>query len=393
MVFASRQPVLDGAMGVVGYRITYALHDGYELTGAHPAVLFDTALSLIGLSELVGDGTAHLPVTSGWLRELGGPPLRPDRTILRLDHEDASDPAVWPVLEQARQRGYALELDGLPWPGVRPEVLELFDIFELNATVWNPASVARFAAELRERGRTPLVANVGRHADRDEFARLGCQWFTGPFSGTPRLVPGRKIPTGELARMAALVRMNPETSSFEEVVAMIEQDLGLSVRLLRYLNSAYFGSAATVSSVHDAALRLGSRNVARWALTIAVAGAPNITREVAVMALTRARLCELLAGGSTELASGEMFTIGLLSAADVVFGTELAEIIGALPLTSRITDALIAREGPAGEILSAALAYERGDFDDPALARLITGPGPSFQSALGWAQDTLPGAE
>jgi EAL and modified HD-GYP domain-containing signal transduction protein len=148
-----------------------------------------------------------------------------------------------------------------------------------------------------------------------------------------------------------------------------------------------------VSSVHDAALRLGSRNVARWALTIAVAGAPHITRETAVMALTRARLCELLAGGVDDLDGSEMFTIGLLSAADVVFGAPLEQVVGALPLTSRITDALIARQGTAGDILTAALAYERGDFDDPVLARLVSGHGHSFRSALGWAQDTLPAGE
>ena len=63
---------------------------------------------------------------------------------------------------------------------------------------------------------------------------------------------------------------------------MIGCDLGLSVRLLRYINSAYVGMAAKVSSVHDAAMKLGSRGVARWALTVTIIGAPNSSPELSV---------------------------------------------------------------------------------------------------------------
>jgi EAL and modified HD-GYP domain-containing signal transduction protein len=389
-VLLSRQPVLDERMRVVGYRIAYALRAGDRPLDEHPAVLFDTALSVIGLQELVGPSIAHLPISGQLLRPLGAPPGRPERMILRIRERDALDPALWPILELAVERGFALELDELAGPALEPALLELFSVVELDAAAWPPAAVAELASELRRRRRTPLAANLCDHGERDRAQQLGCQWFTGPFHGTPKLVPGRRLPTGELRRIASIVRLDPERTSLEEVVGAIEQDLGLSVRLLRYLNSAYLGMAATVSSVHDAVLRLGSRNVARWALTIAIAGAPGITRELAVMALTRARLCELLAASESELEGAEAFTVGLLSAVDAVLGCPLEEIVPELPLTSRVSSALLAHDGPAGEVLRAAIAYERGNFDDPALARRVSGQGGSFRSALGWAQETLP---
>src|SRR5689334_19231008 len=57
----STQPVFDHRANVVGHRIAYALKDGAALSWAHPALLLDTALSVIGLQELVGDGVAHVP--------------------------------------------------------------------------------------------------------------------------------------------------------------------------------------------------------------------------------------------------------------------------------------------------------------------------------------------
>ncbi|MGO9975828.1 MAG: EAL and HDOD domain-containing protein [Solirubrobacteraceae bacterium] len=386
----SRQPVLDEAMQVVGYRIAYALNGGAQLLGVDSALLFDTALSVLGLQDLVGESIAHLPITGELLLALGGPPLRPERLLLRISHRDAVDPALWPVLEQATERGYALELDGLPSPEFDPTILGQFSVVELDTWFWPADAVAELASDLCRRGCTPLAANLRTHAERDRAQQLGCRWFTGEFHRTPMLVSGRRTPTGELHRIASIVRLDPESTSLEEIVEVIEQDVGLSVRLLRYLNSAYFGLGATVSSVRDAALRLGSRNVARWALTTAIAGAPHITHEHAVMALTRARLCELLGAGASSFDNGEMFTIGLLSAADVVLGCPLEQIIPELPLTTRVTKALLTHEGPAGQVLRAAIAYEQGDLQDPVLAHVATGHGRSFRSALTWAHDALP---
>ncbi len=379
-------------MQVVGYRIAYALQRGDHPLATRPALLFDTALSLIGLQELVGESIAHLPITGELLLALGGPPLRPERMLLRISYCDAVHPVLRPVLEQATKRGYALELDGLPSPELDPAILDRFSVVELDTRSWSAGAIAELASDLCRRGCTPLAANLRTHAERDRAQQLGCRWFTGEFHQTPKLVSGRRTPTGELHRIASIVRLDPESTSLEEVVEVIEQDLGLSVRLLRYLNSAYFGLAASVSSVHDAALRLGSRNVARWALTTAIAGAPQITREHAVMALTRARLCELLGADARDLDGGEMFTIGLLSAADVVLDCPLEQIIPELPLTTRVTTALLAHDGTAGELLRAAIAYERGNFDDPVLAHVADGHGRSFRSALSWAQDALPPA-
>lgn len=387
-VLVSRQPVLDRQMGVAGYRIAYAVPGAGEA-----ASLFDTALSVIGLHGLVGESVAHLPVTRELLLALGGPPGRSDRLMLRISHRDAVDPVLAPILEHAARSGYALELDALPGPGFDPAVLDLFGVVEIDVAAWRPDEVAQLVPELRRRRRTPLAANVRDHASCDRARELGFELFTGPFYGTPKLVPGRKVPTGDLRRVASIVQLQPEGTSLEQVVEVIEQDLGLSVKLLRYLNSAYFGMPAKVSSIHDAAMRLGSRGVARWALTIAIAGAPSISPELAVMALTRARLCELLGAAQAELDGGEMFTVGLLSAADAAFGCQLEEIIPELPLTKRVTDALLARAGPAGDVVRAAIAYERGDFDDPVLVRIAAGQGHSYRSALGWAQETLPGAE
>ncbi len=60
-------------------------------------------------------------------------------------------------------------------------------------------------------------------------------------------------------------------------------------------------------------MMLGARGVSRWAMMVALTGGTAAPGELSVMALTRARMCELLAAGRADVATDEMFTIGLLS--------------------------------------------------------------------------------
>lgn len=391
-VLISRQPVLDRNSGVVGYRIAYAPAGRARSAPPDPASLFDTVLNDIGLDGLVGAGVAHVQVSGNVLLALGEPPGEPDRLVLRITRMDALDPEIRPILETAKERGYTLELDWLRGPDFDPALLEPFKIVEVNVARWMPADIAAVVPELVRRGCTPLAANV-RDQEELERARLwGFELFTGAFYGTPTLVPGRKFPIGDLRRVSSIIELQGEDTTFEEVVEVIKQDLGLAVKLLTYLNSAYFGMPSALSTIHDAALRLGSRGVARWALTVAIAGAPSLSSDLAETALTRARLCEELAGDVPGLDAGEMFTIGLLSAADIVFGFPLERLIPHLPLSDRVTKAILDGAGPAGEVVRAALAYERGEFDDPLLQQIAGDNARAYRAALAWARESLPPA-
>jgi c-di-GMP phosphodiesterase len=394
-IHVSRQPVLDHFERVTGYRVAYASADHAPLTepGADAALaLFDTVLSVLGLELLVGAEPAHMPISRMMLTTFGTPPIRPDRLILRVAYEDAVDPSLTAVFDAIATRGYTMELDALPGPDIDLRLLDLFAIVEIDPTAWSRDAVETVVAGIRERKRLPLATGLVDYDARDAGKELGFGWFTGPFFGTPKVIKGRNIPAGNLRALASILQLQGENVELEEVVEIIGRDVGLSVRLLRYINSAYFGLAAKVNSIRSAALRLGSQGVARWALTITVTSAPSLSPEVATLALTRARLCELLARDD-DLDSGELFTVGLLSACDGIFNRPLETIVPELPLTRPIADALLYKTGPMGSILRMALAYERGDFGSSLLEKFGLRHVRSYRNALSWAQETLVATE
>jgi len=137
--------------------------------------------------------------------------------------------------------------------------------------------------------------------------------------------------------------------------------------------------------VREALTLLGVRTVRRWAVVMAISSLPDVHDELVSLALLRARMCEVLAGSALPEEKETLFTIGLFSVADALLDAPMAEVLGSLPFTEEIQTALLRREGTNGELLSAVIGYERGEFPS------IPAPGVSlasaYRAALEWADD------
>ena len=78
-------------------------------------------------------------------------------------------------------------------------------------------------------------------------------------------------------------------------------------------------------------------------------------------------MCELLGSDRQDVASDQLFTVGLLSVADALLEVPLETIVEELPLADEVGAALLRRDGPAGTILDAVVSYEQGEFDAASL--------------------------
>jgi EAL and modified HD-GYP domain-containing signal transduction protein len=158
--------------------------------------------------------------------------------------------------------------------------------------------------------------------------------------------------------VAALQRSDVELSDVEQLIA---RDVALSFRMLRYVNSAFFGVRSEVRSIGHALALLGLDNARRWATLSVLASVDDKPTELTLTALTRARFCEL-AGEELGLASGaELFTLGLFSVIDALMDTPMQDAVDSLGLADDMRDALVHRQGPMGELLDAAAAREQGE--------------------------------
>lgn len=395
-VLVSRQPVLDANDRVVGYRIAYSLLNGGVPVMPSPLEtmeIVDELLTVIDESERSLGNMAHLPLTREMLERREIPPVDPTQVLLRVQYEHATTGSLVPAIADAASRGYRLELDDLPGRGVNLEMLRIFHAVAIDLEKWSLDDAAALLPHLRYRNTIALATGIASHEQRLEAMQAGFQWFSGPFFCTPNMLGGERMSIGDLHTVVELCRLQTGDPQLEDLIAVIEQDLGLGVRLLKYMNSAYFGFAGRVKSITQAATMLGTRGLSRWALIAAALGESNpVSRELALTGLTRARACELVgAERDPTLDRDELFTLGLLSTADAVFRMPMDEVVTELPLEQTVVDALVQRSGPAGEILKSVIAYEQGEFLAPSLSSLLIENSTAYRESLAWARRAVYG--
>lgn len=388
-LFISRQPVVDGEMRVAGYRVAYSSADGSDHGEESAARLLGDVLSGVGLEELVGASLAHLPLSREALLALGVPPVRPDKVMLRIAHDTALDPELAGTIDALASRGYALSLYDLPGAQFDSSLLERFGTVEIDFARWSAEEAALAVPRIQAGRAMPLAAGLHDYTAFEQAKQFGFDLFTGPFYASRHRARVRKVPVGEMGTLVSLAAMQSGSATIEELEKVIDRDVGLSVKLLRYINSAYVGLRGNITSIRQAVMMLGSRGVSRWALLVALTGGPSTPRELSVVGLTRARMCELLGSDRQDVGSDQLFTVGLLSVADALLDVPLETIVDELPLANDVGAALLRRDGPAGAILDAVVSYERGEFDAASLQSLSRGIAVSYRDALGWAVGTI----
>jgi len=237
----------------------------------------------------------------------------------------------------------------------------------------------------RTQGALLVATDVEDHAAFTRVQGFGFTYFQGDYFAKPRLFRHRGVATAGLGSLRQLSELTSGDVSFEDLERIISSDVGLSLKLLRYVNSAFFALPRTIGSVREALGLLGARTVRRWAMVMAMSALPGAPHELVAIALHRARMCEMLAGSALPEERETLFTIGLFSVADALLDSPMAEVLDSLPFTEEIQLALLRREGPKGELLSSVIAYERGEFPNAGSGGVSLAG--AYRAALEWADD------
>jgi c-di-GMP-related signal transduction protein len=390
-VAIARQAIHDRWTRVVGYALLLRGADGREMADdeerAATRVIVETFTG-IGVAAIAGDQLAYVRVPRRFLLELHALALPPERVVLEVADPGPDDAALHAVLDRLATQRYRISLVCDPRGPAPAELARVAESVKLDVGALAGHELEDSAERFRRVSDTLIAAGVDTQALRKRCLTAGFDRFQGFFLSTPDVVAGSAPPSGRVGELRALAGLYAQ-STFEELEQTISRDVGLSYRLLTYLNSAYFNLARRVASVREAIVLLGMQAVRRWATLIALSGAQDTPHELTVTALVRARLCELISREAGADAEPEAwFTVGLFSVVDAIAEAPLAQVIEALPLTAEACEALVEHRGPMGDALAATLAYERGLLDVVAQRAPGVPVADLYLSAVGWADAT-----
>ena len=189
-------------------------------------------------------------------------------------------------------------------------------------------------------------------------------WFF--LHGNP---PAKALTPGhaQIVRLLNLVRNNGDIRDIERV---LKQDVALSYKLLRYINSAGFGLMCEIQSFRHAVTILGYEKLNKW-LSVLLISASRDPSAPALMqtAIARGRFMEKI--GAAFFDKGELdnlFITGAFSMLHLLLGASLQSALDEMHLPMPIYDALLTGDGVYAPFLQLARALE--SFDDKQLAAL-----------------------
>ena len=389
-VFVARQPIFDGQLDLWGYELLFrranehvaVIHDDDEAT----STVVINAFTEIGLETLVGDHAAWLNVSRDFVVSKLPLTLPPKRIVLELLEEQRVDAALLTALAQLRMLGYTIALDDFTWDEEHAPLIDHVGIVKIDFLARDEEAIANDVARLKEHGVRLLAEKVETREAYRKALDLGFDLAQGYFFCEPETVSAPSIAPNRLSVLQLVAALQDPEVSLQAVQQLIGRDIALSFRLLRYINSAFFGLRHEVSSIGRAIALLGLENIKRWSTLTAFAGIDQKPRELISTALVRARFCELAGKYFGERNGDQLFTLGLFSVVDALMECPMAEVLRTIPFPEEMTHALVAGHGTKGQLLDCVFACERGNLQDAPLGRATRSDiAAAHTEAIAWA--------
>lgn len=365
-LFFSRQPLINRQNRILANR--FRLH---FLNGAQPS---DVATTLQSLAEdwPAGDRPVFLTCDEPWDADLFTADLPPNATF-EIPGATLADPGAAALIAnlQAAKTSLCLIFDEHAQAAFSSGLS--FRFIGLDAQRFPPAQLKALAAQTQPYG-IGVAFNVADQKTFQDSLAAGLNAAASWFFKQPSSAPAKAVNPAQahIIRVINLVRKNAD---LKEVEAALKQDVTLSYKLLRYINSVGFGLSCEIQSFRHAVTILGYDKLNKWlSLLLATASKDPMAQVQMHTALCRARLMEILGQGLVEKCEHDnLFITGAFSMLEVLLGVSMDKVLEALSLPESISDALLGRGGVFGPFLDLAIACENKDGEAVATQAALLG--------------------
>jgi EAL and modified HD-GYP domain-containing signal transduction protein len=214
-----------------------------------------------------------------------------------------------------------------------------------------------------------LAEKIETAEHMQEAIDMGYSYYQGYYLERPSVLQAHSIPGSRLNFMRVLRQINQSEIDLDEIGESIKQDVALTYKLIRFINSSRSHAGVKVKSIRHALTLLGEEEIRKWASLLSLSGPGDFDcDECHSTALMRASFCENIAGFSGHAGNeSDFFLLGLFSVLDMLIERPMESVLQDLHLHDDIKSALLGQSGPYRDVYNLALAYENSDHDSTGI--------------------------
>src|SRR5690554_1724185 len=290
--------------------------------------------------------------------------------------------AVFKCLQSLKERGYSIALDDYEFNSAWDEVLDIIDVIKVDLRASTRAQILGLTKTRKHHKFKLLAEKVETYEEFQVCLDDGFDYFQGYFFSKPEMLQKRALTPNQLVYMQLLQACANTSMDFDKISRIMSSDLGLSYKLLRYVNAPLHGTTRRIESLRQAVIFLGEQEIKKFVAVITAAQlGEHKPSELIRLSLVRARMCELLAKASTAKIDVEKaYLTGMFSMLEAILDESLKTIVARIDLSADIQEALLEQKGSLAYCLAITLFYERANW-----ARVHT-----LTQRLGIKEDELP---
>lgn len=390
-IFIGRQPIFDAKLNVFAYELLFRSGEGNDanVTDGDSATsdVILKALTEIGMEKLVGNHKAFINLTHNHIINMSELPLpeMKDRLVLEILEDVKAEDDIISAVTSLANDDYTIALDDFIYHESLQPLVDIADIIKIDLMAISKDELEQHVKLLSNGKRKLLAEKVETQEEFEHCKELGFDYFQGYFFSKPNIVIGKKLPSNKMAVIQLLAKLQDPDISDQELASTITQDVSMSLRVLRYINSAQFGITKKIDSIKQAIMMLGRTTIRNLANLVALSHVQDKPHELFIISMVRAKMAENIAA-LTNIDKEVCFTIGLFSNLDTLMDQKIDVLIETLPLSENIKLALQKHEGIFGNILKCIIAYENCEWDDASYGSLDTNDiRTCYLDALDWA--------
>ncbi len=235
------------------------------------------------------------------------------------------------------------------------------EIFELSSIVeFSPKSLSKDKVKtLHAYKKKVMVTKIEKEEDYRKAYDYGADYFEGMFLKPPELVKDVELAPFLKLTLLRLMSALSASRSLKDVAEIISSDVGMTVRFLQFVNSAYFARRKKIEDVTHAVAYLGLENIKKFLLLLALNDFIKIEKpELWKKSLIRAHIAEELVRNRYPELSEKAFLTGLFSLLDEILGVDIPSFLKELNIDEEIIKAFTGENKVLSDILKVAIKLE-----------------------------------
>ncbi len=224
------------------------------------------------------------------------------------------------------------------------------DVRRLNSSLVNM---------VKANGKTLLVTRIEKEEDYKKALSEGGDLFQGMFLEKPFILKEFQIAPYLKNTLLKLMALIHKAQSPKEIANVISTDVGMSAKILRLVNSAYYFPIKEISSIEQACAMLGLKNLKNIFLVLAMNDYTSVENpQLWKKSLARAIIAQKIAEIINPKYESEAYLMGLFSLIDEILGVDKISFLKDVKIEQIIIDGFTGRNKELRSILDYAITLE-----------------------------------